>query len=96
MIPSCALAAQQRAIDRARSAFMQHDFAAAEAAYRDVLRTDTVTAHRVDAATTLASLAWRLRGDTAAAGRVLAEIESIGPAEARLERARMLRASHAY
>jgi hypothetical protein len=53
---------------RAERAFMQHDLPAAEQAYREVLAADTATQHRTQAAITLASIAWRVRRDTAAAG----------------------------
>jgi hypothetical protein len=52
---------------RAERAFMQHDLVGAEQAYREVLAGDTVTAHRIQAATTLAGIAWRVRRDTTAA-----------------------------
>ncbi|MGH7630655.1 MAG: hypothetical protein ACREOF_14985 [Gemmatimonadales bacterium] len=58
---------------RAESAFMRHDLAGAERAYQEVLATDTVTRHRVQAAVTLANFAWRVRGDTLAANRWLRE-----------------------
>jgi hypothetical protein len=56
---------------RAERAFMQHDLAGAERAYREVLASDTAVGHRIQAAVTLASLAWRVRRDTAAANRWL-------------------------
>ncbi len=56
---------------RAESAFMRHDLAGAERAYREVLAIDTVGRHRVQAAVTLANLAWRVRHDTIAANRWL-------------------------
>jgi hypothetical protein len=59
---------------RAERAFMQHQLAAAERAYRDVLASDTVEEHRIEAAATLANLAWRVHRDTAAANRWLARI----------------------
>ena len=52
---------------RAERAFMQHDLPGAEQAYQEVLATDTATPHRTQAAVTLASIAWRVRRDTAAA-----------------------------
>jgi hypothetical protein len=72
---------------------MSHNFAAAESAYRQVLTDDTVESHRSEAATTLAAIAWRVRHDTAAAARVLAEAAgtSWGRYAARVERSRMLR-----
>jgi hypothetical protein len=97
LIPLSALgpsaAAQQAApFDRARMAFMSHDLAAADSAYRQVLAQDTVEAHRKEAAVTLAAVAWRVRQDTAAAGRVLDEAAGTtwGAFAARLERSRML------
>lgn len=79
--------------ERAQAAFMSHDLAAAELAYREVLKADTLSAHRREAATTLAAIAWRVREDTAAAQRVLAEAAatSWGRFDALIERARMLR-----
>ncbi len=75
---------------RAESAFMRHDLVAAEPAYREVLATDTVTQHRVTAAVTLASLAWRVRGDTVAANRWLRQAPGgRGRFAAARERARM-------
>ncbi|HEY0038517.1 MAG TPA: hypothetical protein VGB66_17595, partial [Longimicrobium sp.] len=90
---------QEPAYSRAQSAFMQHDFAAAEAAYRDVLQSDTVGAHRPEAGVTLASLAWRMRQDTVEAARLLRELEAGGGRgrfEARLARARMLQANLSF
>ena len=52
---------------RAERAFMQHDLRGAEQAYQEVLAADTATPHRTQAAVTLASIAWRVRRDTAAA-----------------------------
>lgn len=85
---------QEPAFSRADAAFMAHDFEGAEAAYREVLRTDTVAAHRTQAAVTLAAIAWRLRQDTATAAALLRELEASEPGRhrARMERARMLRA----
>ena len=82
------------AFDRAQTAFMSHDFDGAEAAYRLVLADDTVTLHRREAAVTLAAIAWRVRGDTAAAARVLSEAAGTawGRFAATSERSRMLRA----
>lgn len=75
---------------RAESAFMRHDLSGAERAYREVLATDTVTAHRVQAAVTLANLAWRVRGDTAVANHWLQQAPGArGRFAARAERARM-------
>jgi hypothetical protein len=84
--------------EQAQAAFMSHDLAGAEAAYRAVLAADTVAAHRREAATTLAAIAWRVRADTAAAGRVLAEAAATpwGRFAALLERARMQRESGDY
>jgi hypothetical protein len=84
--------------EQAQAAFMSHDLAGAETAYRAVLAADTVAAHRREAATTLAAIAWRVRGDTAAAGRVLAEAATTpwGRFAALLERARMQRESGDY
>ena len=81
--------------EQAQAAFMSHDLTGAEAAYRAVLAADTVAAHRREAATTLAAIAWRVRGDTVAASRVLTEAASTpwGRFAALLERARMQRES---
>lgn len=89
---------QEPAYSRADAAFMQHDFDRAEAAYREVLQSDTVTAHRTDAWLTLAGIAWRLRQDTAAAFGRLRELEASGKGrhEAGLERARILAAHHQW
>jgi len=78
--------------EQARAAFMSHDLAGAETAYREVLKQDTVSSHRREAASTLAAIAWRVRRDTATAARVLAEAASTpwGRFAAQLERARML------
>ncbi|HYR06957.1 MAG TPA: hypothetical protein VEQ60_04295, partial [Longimicrobium sp.] len=53
--PGCGrdAASQEPAFSRAQAAFMSHDFDAAEAAYREVLQTDTVTAHRTEAGAVL-------------------------------------------
>jgi hypothetical protein len=92
------LSAQSGPFDRAQAAFMSHDFPAAESAYRQVLADDTVEAHKSEAAVTLAAIAWRVRQDTAAAARVLAEAAgtSWGRYVARLERSRMLRSLGDY
>jgi hypothetical protein len=84
--------------EQAQAAFMSHDLAGAETAYRAVLAADTVAAHRREATTTLAAIAWRVRGDTASAGRVLAEAATTpwGRFAALLERARMQRESGNY
>jgi hypothetical protein len=85
---------QEPAYSRANAAFMQHDLTGAEAAYREVLQSDTVTEHRTDAWLTLAGIAWRVRQDTAAAFQHLREMEANekGRHEAGLERARILAA----
>ncbi|MEJ7812978.1 MAG: hypothetical protein WKG32_21365, partial [Gemmatimonadaceae bacterium] len=77
---------------RAEAAFMRHDFAGAEGAFREALASDTAIEHRKEAAGTLATIAWRLRRDSVAASRVLAELETHdrGRFVARVERARML------
>jgi hypothetical protein len=83
-------------IHEARAAFMQNDFTAATRAYHEVLASDTVRAHRVEAATSLASYAWRLHRDTTTAMRLLADIERAIPDRrfpAIMQRARMLRES---
>jgi hypothetical protein len=79
--------------ERAQAAFMSHDFAAAESAYREVLASDTVPAHRRQAATEAAAIAWRVREDTATAQWVLSNAAgaSWGRYDALIERARMLR-----
>jgi hypothetical protein len=79
--------------EHAQAAFTSHDLAAAEAAYREVLTEDTLSAHRREAATTVAAIAWRVREDTATAQRVLTEAAatSWGRFDALIERARMLR-----
>ena len=89
---------QEPAYSRAGAAFMQHDFDRAEAAYRDVLRSDTIIQHRTDAWLMLAAIAWRLRHDTAAAFQRLRELEASGAGrhEAGLERARILAAHHQW
>jgi hypothetical protein len=56
---------------RAESAFMRHDLAGAERGYREVLAADTVARHRIQAAVTLANIAWRVRRDTTGANRWL-------------------------
>ncbi|HEX6368629.1 MAG TPA: hypothetical protein VF006_06845 [Longimicrobium sp.] len=98
--PGCGgdAASQEPAFSRAQAAFMGHDFDAAEAAYREVLQTDTVAAHRTEAGAVLAGMAWRLRHDTATAAGLLRELEASGPGRyrARMERARMLAAHHAW
>ncbi|HTC24835.1 MAG TPA: hypothetical protein VK688_10750 [Gemmatimonadales bacterium] len=79
--------------DQAQAAFMSHDFAGAESAYRVVLTDDTVEAHKREAAVTLAAIAWRVRQDTATAAKILADAAGTkwGGFAARLERSRMLR-----
>lgn len=98
--PGCGrdAASQEPAFSRAQAAFMGHDFDAAEAAYREVLQTDTVAAHRTEAGAALASIAWRMRHDTATAAGLLRELEASedGQYRARMERARMLAAHHAW
>ncbi|HET8624213.1 MAG TPA: hypothetical protein VFM14_11660 [Gemmatimonadales bacterium] len=59
---------------RAERAFMQHELAAAEKAYREVMAEDTVTDHRIEAAATLANIAWRVHQDTGSANRWLARM----------------------
>jgi hypothetical protein len=90
--------AQEPAYARAGAAFMAHDFDGAEAAYREVLQSDTMKAHRTDAWLALAAIAWRLREDTAAAFQRLRELEASGGGrhDAGLERARILAAHHQW
>jgi len=84
---------------RAQQAFMSHDFARAEAAYRETLISDTVSARRLAAVVTLARISWRLRHDTAAADRLLGQATGLdrGSFTAAVERSAMLEAwgSHA-
>src|SRR5262249_20740771 len=79
--------------ERAQAAFMSHDFVAADSAFRAVLVEDTVSAHRRQAATTVAAIAWRVREDTGSAARVLtvAAATSGERFDALNERSRMLR-----
>ena len=70
---------------------MRHDLAGAERAYREVLATDTVTRHRIQAAVTLANLAWRVRGDTAAANQWLRRAPSPGGGFAALRERALMR-----
>jgi hypothetical protein len=77
---------------RGESAFLAGDIAESERAFREVLATDTVAIHRVEAVRVLTSIAWRVRRDTMAASALLALGEQIPLAAAafRSERARML------
>lgn len=71
---------------------MQLDFDAAESNYRDVLRTDTARNHRIEAITTLANIAWRVRNDTSVAIRILRQDVSLSSSPLVLvEESRMLR-----
>lgn len=83
---------------RGESAFLAADANGAERAFREVLATDTVAVHQVDAIRILASIAWRLRRDSGAASALLARGESIPRARPAmlLERARMQYAMHDF
>ncbi|MDB4913188.1 MAG: hypothetical protein JWM95_832 [Gemmatimonadetes bacterium] len=80
---------------RGESAFLAADIAGAEQAFRSVLASDTVRNHRVQATRVLATIAWRIRADTVAASRLLAEGARIQDAKPLIdvERARMLMAN---
>ena len=68
------LAAPDPPFVRAERAFMQHELAKAEQAYGEVMAGDTVTEHRIEAAATLANIAWHVHRDTTAANRWLARV----------------------
>jgi len=80
------------AIDRARAAFVANDLDAAARAYHDVIATDTTSADRIEAFTTLATIAWRIHRDTVTAARLLDSpaIVPDGRGASLRERARML------
>jgi hypothetical protein len=80
------------AIDRARSAFIANDLDAAALAYREVIATDSAPADRIEAFTTLASIAWRIHRDTVTAARLLdtMAIDPGGRGASLRERSRML------
>ncbi len=88
----------QDPLERARTAFMQHDLAAAVTSYQQVLAADNDTLHRIEAATTIASIAWRVHHDSVTAIRTLDVIASTpgGAVAALVEEARMRRAYDNY
>lgn len=88
----------QNSLERARTAFMQHDLAAASTSYHSVLAADTDALHRIEAATTIASIAWRVHRDSVTAIRTLDAIvgTSSGAVAALAEEARMRNAYGNY
>lgn len=85
----------QDSLERARTAFMQHDLAAAATSYHGVLAADTDALHRIEATTTIASIAWRVHRDSVTAIHALEAIAGTpgGAVAALTEEARM-RASY--
>jgi len=81
-----------RAIDRARAAYMATALDTAAHAYHEVIATDTTSADRVEAFTTLANIAWRIHRDTITAARLLDTSVTVagGQVASLQERARML------
>lgn len=95
-MPLSHLAAQttydvQDPLERARTAFMQHDLAAAATSYQSVLAADNDAFHGIEAATTIASIAWRVHRDSVTAVRTLDAIVGTpgGAVAALVEDARM-------
>ncbi|MGI8508262.1 MAG: hypothetical protein ACR2MQ_02950 [Gemmatimonadaceae bacterium] len=88
----------QTSLERARTAFMQHDLAAASTSYHSVLAADTDAVNRIEAATTIASIAWRVHRDSVTAIRTLDAIvgTSSGAVAALAEEARMRNAYGNY
>ncbi|MGI8546954.1 MAG: hypothetical protein ACR2M1_06410 [Gemmatimonadaceae bacterium] len=88
----------QNSLERARTAFMQHDLAAAATSYHSVLAADTDALHRIEAATTTASIAWRVHRDSVTAIHTLDAVVGTpgGAVTALAEEARMRNAYGNY